>query len=358
VWSRTLLTDLFGVELPIVLAPLGGGPGTAELAAAVSDAGGLGMLGLGYVSPDAARKAVRDVRRLTGRPFGANIFVPRPYAVDEHAMSYAVSVLAPLRRSVGLDDEPVVERYAEDFDAQLEVLLDERVPVVGFVFGVPATHVVEAVHAAGAVVVGTATTVDEGSALRDAGVDVVCAQGAEAGGHRGTFLDDPAAGLVGTMALVPELVDRLGVPVIASGGVMDGRGIVAALALGASAVQLGTAFLRCPEAGTSPPYREALRHATATSTVVTRAFSGKPARGVRNAFVERVPADAPVPDYPVMNALTRELRSRAATLGRADLLSLWAGQGVGLGREMPAGELVRALVSEVEAVLARLARAD
>lgn len=259
--------------------------------------------------------------------------------------------LVPFRESVGLIGPPPATRLGpQDIDAQLDVLLAERVPIVGFTFGVPAAELVARVHASGAVVMGTATTVAEGRALQDAGVDVVVGQGAEAGRHRASFL--ATADPVGLVALVPALVDALDVPVIASGGIMDGRGIVAALALGAGAVQLGTAFLCCAEAGTNPAYRAALAAAGEDATVLTDRFSGKPARGIRNAFVDTFPA-IPVPRYPVMNALTCELRAHAAQQGRADLLSLRAGQGVGHGRERPAGQLVAELTTEVDQVLAR-----
>lgn len=357
-WTRTPVTELLGVDLPIVLAPLAGGPGTPELAAAVSAAGGLGMLGLGYARPDRARADIRRVRELTGRPFGANLFVPQPYRVDAGEVDRAVVALRPYHRELGLPEAPPVDRYAEDFDEQLDVVLAERVPVVGFAFGVPPPGVVGRVKRAGAVLIGTATSVPEGLALQDAGVDLVCGQGAEAGGHRGGFLPGPAgpAGdLIGLVALVPALVDALAVPVVAAGGIMDGRGIAAALALGAGAAQLGTAFLRCPQAGTSPPYRAALAEATGSSTVITSAFSGRPARGVANALSRALDEVPGLPGYPVMNALTRSLRARAAEAGRADLLSLWAGQGVALGRELPAGELVRLLAEETRQVLAGLA---
>lgn len=313
-WSDTAVTRLCGVDLPIVQAPLGGGPGTAELTAAVSGAGGLGILGLGYLPPGEARAVVRRVRALTDRPFGANLFLPEPAAdLEAGVLDTARDALVPFREAVGLDGPPpATDLGGQDVEAQLEVLLAERVPVVGFTFGAPGPELVDRVRAAGAVLMGTATTVDEGRALRAAGVDLVVAQGAEAGGHRATFLPAPeGTEPLGLMALLPALADALDIPVIASGGIMDGRGIVAALALGAGAAQLGTAFLRSPEAGTNPAYRAALASADPAGTVLTDRFSGRLARGLRNTFVERFP-DIPVPPYPVMNALTRELRASAA----------------------------------------------
>lgn len=352
-WTRTRLTAQLGIELPIVLAPLAGGPGTPALAAAVSEAGGLGMLGAGYLSPEKVREAIRGARRLTGKPFGVGLFVPAP-ADSTAGIGEAVDALRPFWSEVGIEETPDVTHAQQDFDEQLQIVLDERVPVVSFTFGVPDRAVVAALKEIGAVVIATATTVAEGLALEDAQVDVVCAQGVEAGGHRGSFLSEGAPDMIGLAALTPQLVDTLQVPVIASGGLMDGRGIVAVLALGASAAQLGTAFLLCPEAGTSEPYRHALTHAAADSTVITEAFSGKPARGLRNRFTDTMAGQSQLPPYPIMNELTREMRRRAAAAGNSDLLSLWAGQGAPLCRQLPAGELVHVLRAEADSVLGSL----
>ncbi len=361
-WRDTRLTRLLGIELPIVGAPLGGGPGTPELAAAVSNAGGLGSLGIAYASPDAIRTAIRGARSLTDRPFQANLFVPPPVAppLDAAVMAHVQALLADLRADLNLPAAlPVPARAAEDFTAQAEVLLDERVPVAGFAFGVPPADLVAALRERGTVVVGTATDVAEGQALLAAGVQVICAQGAEAGGHRGQFLGGdgsdpaPAGDPIATMALVPAMADALDAPLIAAGGLRDGRSVLAVLALGADGAQLGTAFLRTPEAGTNEAYRKALAAADGTETVLTTAFSGKPARGLRNAYVDALGVRPDVPDYPVMNALTGELRAAARAAGRADLQSLWAGQGVASTRDDPAGDLVRTWAAEADALVER-----
>src|SRR5207249_4470536 len=211
-----------------------------------------------------------------------------------------------------------------------------KVPVFSFTFGIPSRAVLDACRRAGMLTMGTATCVAEARALEAAGVDMVCAQGAEAGGHRGVFDRNVEPPLIGTMALVPQIVDAVRVPVIAAGGIMDGRGFAAALALGASAVSMGTAFLRCPEAGTSAPYRAALREARDDATVITRAFSGRAARGLANRFTREMAA-APLAPYQVQNSLTREIRTASARRGDAALLSLWAGQAAALAREVPAG---------------------
>jgi nitronate monooxygenase len=235
------------------------------------------------------------------------------------------------------------------------VVLEERVPVFSFTFGLLPPEDLRALRAAGAFVMGTATSVREARALEAAGVDAIVAQGGEAGGHRGTFLGPPERALTGTLALVPQVVDAVSLPVVAAGGIMDGRGVAAALALGARAASLGTAFLACPESGASRPYKDALlaRAGGDDATAITRAFTGRWARGLRNRFLEELDG-APVLPYPLQHALTADLRREAAKAGKPDLLSLWAGQGAPLARARPAAELVRDVARETEEALARL----
>ncbi|MDQ1641310.1 MAG: nitronate monooxygenase [Actinomycetota bacterium] len=357
-WPSNELTELLGVRWPILQAPMAGGPGSPELAAAVSEAGGLGSLGLGYLSAQAGRAAIGAVRARTDQPFAANLFVPSGAGDGEGEGAVAAArsrdLIRPFLRELGLGDDAATSSPGEPFEAQVAVLVEERVPLVSFTFGAPPPDVVGALHEVGTLVMGTATTVAEALVLETAGCDIVCAQGGEAGGHHGAFVHDPRIDAVGTVALVPAVADTVGLPVVAAGGVMDGRGIVAALALGARAVQMGTAFLRCPEAGTNPAYRAALAAAAESDTVRTSAFSGRTARGVLNRYVEVLGRHPDVARYPVMNALTRELRAAAVAAGSADLQSLWAGQGVALGRDLPAAQLVRVLVEEVAEVLDRL----
>lgn len=366
-WRDTRLTRLLDIELPIVGAPMAGGPSTPELAAAVSHAGALGSLGLGYSTPDQIRDAIRATRELTDAPFQVNLFVPppEPPALDAGAVGHVEGMLAELRADLGLPPRlPVPAEVAVPFPDQVQVLLEERVAVAGFAFGVPPADLVGALRENGSVVVATATSVAEGRALLDAGVQVLCAQGAEAGGHRGQFLGGDGSGPAGegapigdpltTMALVPAMVDALGeAPVIAAGGLRDGRSVLAVLALGADAAQLGTAFLRSPEAGTNEAFRKALAAADGSETVLTTAFSGKPARGLRNAYVDAVGVRPDVPPYPVTHVLTAELRAAARAAGRSDLQSLWAGQGVAGTRELPAARLLGSWVDEIEAILER-----
>jgi nitronate monooxygenase len=352
-WPDTALTARLGLRYPIVLAPMAGGPSTPALVAAVSNEGGLGMIGAGYLSAEATRAAIRAVRELTDRPFGVNVFVPdvMPDA-DTIARTVARSreLLSPYATELGI---PLpAELPINDFDAQAAVLVEERVPVVSFTFGVLSARWVAALQWIGTVVMGTATTVAEGKALEDSGADFVVAQGAEAGAHRATFLGSVDRSLVGTMALVPQMVDALTVPVIASGGIMDGRGIAASMMLGAAGVQLGTAFLATPESGAPAAHKAAVLNATDDSTSVSPVYSGRAARGVINRLGrELAPHAAELPPYPLQNSLTRDLRAAAARAGNAELMSLWAGQGTRLATDLPAAEVFRRLARETGELL-------
>ena len=358
-WRTTDLTRLLGCDLPIVQAPLGGGPGTPELTAAVGTAGGFGIVGGGYLDPDDLADALARTRSLTDRPFGVNLFLaPPPRRTGSEA---ARAALARVAAQLGLDapvpDEP---RGRPDPDGQLEVVLASDARLVTFAFGAPSRQVVGRLHDAGRLVGGTAQSAADARELAGLGVDVVVAQGAEAGGHRGGLPRAAGSGDVpGLMALLPAVVDAadaFDVPVVAAGGIADGRGVAAALVLGAQGVALGTAFLRTPEAGTGTAYRQALAHADETSTVTTSAFSGRPARGLPNAYVRAFDGEPPVevPDFPVMNYLSRPLRTASAAAGTAEAQSLWAGQGVRLARELPAADLVAALVAETGKALAQV----
>lgn len=347
-----------GIDLPILQGPMAGAD-TPALAAAVSGAGALGMLGCGMRSPAAMQEAAAEVRRRTNRPFGMNLFVlPRAPAPDSAALQAPLQRLAPYHAELGLPPPAVPAQWCEDFAAQFEALLVLRPAVASFTFGLLEAAQVARLHAAGMWVIGTATTLAEAQAWAGVGADAVCASGLEAGGHRGTFLGDFEASEVGTLALVPQCVDALAIPVVAAGAIMDGRGIAAAQALGAEAVQMGTAFLACHESGIGAAYRAALAGASATDTRTTRVFSGRPARGIVNTLMRQLQADGQaLPPYPVQNALTGPLRRAAAAQGRADYLSLWAGQGVAAARPMPAAELVALLGREWRAACARVAAA-
>lgn len=352
-WYETPAAAALGVQYPIVQAPMAGVT-TPALAAAVSNAGGLGSLGAAWLPADELRAAIRAVRDLTDRPFMVNLFAwPEPVEADAAAVAAMRELLHATREELGADDpEPSGPDVRAHLADQLEVVLEERVPVFGFIFGIPDFA---AIRESGAVVVGTATTVVEALALEAAGTDLVVAQGWEGGGHRGTF-DRPLGEVdVATMPLVPQVVDAVSIPVLAAGGIMDGRGIAAALALGAAGAWLGTAFITARESQAPGVYRDALARTPVEGTVVTRSFSGRRARMLRSALVERIEQSGVEPaPFPLQLSLTRPLQQAAAARGSTDLMFLLAGQGAALARDLPAEELVDVLVAETTAAIARL----
>ncbi len=350
---RTALTKLLDIERPVIQAPMASAA-TPELVAAVSGAGGLGSLGSAMLAPDEVIEQARAVRELTDRPFNVNFFCHEPPALDDADAARARERFAGPYEEFGLGEppEPSVPETAFD-EARLEALLEIRPAVASFHFGLPEQAAFEAIREAGPRIIASATTVAEAEQLAERGVDAVIAQGAEAGGHRGSFLVDGDDGPVGTLALVPQVVDAVGVPVIAAGGIADGRGLAAALALGAAGAQVGTAFLACPEATIHPLHREALRTTPAEATTITRTFSGRPARALRNRATEEAGED-PLP-YPAQTSLAIPLGVGAAERGSSDFLAMWAGQGAPLADELPAAELVERIVGDAERVLGELA---
>jgi nitronate monooxygenase len=348
-WPTTRAAELLGVRYPIVQAPMAGAT-TAELVAAVSNAGGLGSVGAARTDPEELRATIRRIRELTGRPFGVNVFAWPAFDANADATA-ALAALRPFYDEVGL---PVPGEVRAPFDPpalleqQLAVVVEERVPVFSFTFGIPP---LDDVRAAGAVIAGTATTPDEAVALEQAGVDLVVAQGSEAGGHRGTFLHPFDDGLIGSLALLPAVVDAVDVPVLAAGGIMDGRGIAAALALGAEGAQVGTAFLRSPESALPDAERRLV--ASGRPTTVTDRLTGRPARIVRTRLADELAGLEPLP-FPLQAAATGPVTRAASEQGRDDLAVVLAGQGRSLGRALPAAELMAALVEETDEALARL----
>ena len=346
--------DRLEMENPIILAPMGGAT-TVELAAAACEAGALGFLASAYLNAEKIREESRAMQARTSRLFGNNLFAPRPPVEKPANPQGALDQVGAFHDELGLPPPTFPDLGPDPFDDQLAAVLDGGAQVFSFTFGIPSREAIEAIKARGVFLMGTATRVDEAIALEQAGVDAVIAQGSEAGAHRGTFLGPFEAAMIGTIALVPQIVDAVSVPVIASGGIMDGRGIAAGLALGASAVQMGTAFLTCDESAIPKVYKEAILSAREQDTRVTRAFSGRPARGIINRFIEQIESngDAILP-YPLQNVLTRPLRNAAAKQGRAEFLSLWAGQGVRLARRQTVAQLIARLVDETDAAIGRL----
>ena len=356
--SLTESLELLGLRSPVIQAPMAGGGDTPALVAAVNEAGGLGFVGAAYLTGEQIAERGLAIRQRTALPFGINLFAPTPSPGPAPMTAEAMARVRPFHAELGLPEAEEPTYGGDAFDRQVAALLDSGAAFYSVTFGLPPADSVAAAKARGMRVLGTATTVAEAVALEQAGVDAVIAQGSEAGGHRGSFIGDPAANLVGTMALVPQVADAVGVPVIASGGIMDGRGIAAALALGATAVQMGTVFLTTGEAGIPEAHKAAILAAREDQTRITRAFSGRPARGIVNRFMETV-EDPQAPEavlpFPLQNALTRPLRTAAGKAGRAEFLSLWAGQGLTLAQRRPAGELVADLLRGTEEVRRRLA---
>jgi nitronate monooxygenase len=345
------------LEHPIIQAPMAGGGDTPELVAAVSNAGALGTIGAAYNTPAQIADLAKSVRSRTVRPYGFNLFAPLPPPKTPANVEFALQRVAPFFAELGLPAPSAPAMPASSFSEQLAAVLDTDASFFSFTFGIPPAEAIEAVKRRGMFLMGTATTVDEAVELEKAGVDAIVTQGSEAGGHRGTFGGDFSASMVGTISLVPQIVDAVHLPVIASGGIMDGRGIAAALVLGASAVQLGTAFLTCKESGVPEAYKEAILTAREYETRITRAFSGRPARGIVNRFMTEVEsrgAEETILPFPLQNVLTRPLRTAAARQNRSEYLSLWAGQGVRMARRQSAGELVARLAQETEVAIAKL----
>ena len=341
------LLHRLGIEHPIIAAPMGGGPSTPELVAAVSEAGGMGCLAGAYLTPEQIDGEIRRVRALTGRPFAVNLFAGGYHAGIDRDPAPMLALMREVHGELGLPAPELPAIPPDPFEAQLRVVLDARPAAFSFTFGIPSADAIGRLRAAGIVVLGTATTVEEGRMLADASVDAVIAQGAEAGAHRGTFTGDFDAAMVPTLELTAGIA-ATGVPVVASGGLMDGRDVAAALAAGAQAVQLGTAFVPCPESGAAEVYKQAILAAVDDRTVVTRAFSGRHARGIENDFIQRMRTHAgDILSFPAQNTLTRPMRAAAAKRGEAGYLSLWAGTGAARARRLPAAELVRVLVDEL-----------
>jgi nitronate monooxygenase len=353
----TVLTERLKLQHPVIQAPMAGGADTPDLVAAVGNAGGLGFLGAAYSTPEQIAELGRAVRTKTSRPFGVNLFALLPAPQDVSDAQTAVDRVAPFYAELGLPAPSVPELPRMSFSEQVAACLEIGATAFSFTFGILPTHAIAAIKQQGLFLLGTATTVDEALALENAGVDAVVAQGSEAGGHRGTFLGDFNASMIGTISLVPQVVDAVRVPVIASGGIMDGRGIAAALALGASAVQLGTAFLTCDESGICDAYKQTILDASEDETRITRAFSGRPARGIVNRFMRHIESGSgsdAILSFPLQNVLTRPLRSAATKQNRPEYLNLWAGQGTRLARRQSAANLVTRLAAETGEALDRL----
>ncbi|HEY7845209.1 MAG TPA: nitronate monooxygenase family protein [Bradyrhizobium sp.] len=356
-WPDRRVIDLFKIEFPILLAPMAGAI-DADIAIAVAQGGGLPSVPCALISPEKAREQIKIIRQRVSAPINLNFFCHQAVDADPAREAVWRQRLAPYYREHGLDPAmPINAANRAPFDAAFCDAVEELKPeIVSFHFGLPEASLLKRVKAAGSFVMGSATIVKEAIWLEEHGTDVIIAQGAEAGGHRGMFLTDNIAEQPGTFALVPQVVDAVKVPVIAAGGIADGRGIAAAFALGAAGVQIGSAYLRCPESRVSAPARVALAQAMDDSTVITNVMTGRPARGVANrAMREMGPMCPDAPAFPHSATALGPLKQAAEKLGKVDFTSLWAGQAVRLGREMPAAELTRALAGAALARMSKLA---
>ena len=339
-------TKLTGIDIPLIQAPMAGGPSSPELVAAVSNSGGLGSIGGGYLSPEKLEKQINEVRSVSERPFGVNLFITDP---GKDVTSPNDEIREMLDKYADELDVELTGNVAAfpDFDKQFEVVIESNIRVFSFTFGIPGNKYIEELKRNNIIIIGTATSAGEAVMLEQAGCDAVAAQGFEAGGHRGSFHYKDSVPLVGTIALVPRIADKIDIPVIASGGIMDGRGIFAALSLGASAVQMGTAFLTCEEAEVNQSWIDLLLESEDTSTVLTNAYTGKFARGIGTRFTTEMKRfENEIPEYPSQHQHTRELRARAKDLNNKDFMSFWAGQGSSMCKKTKASELIKELVKE------------
>jgi len=355
-WPHTRLSAALGVRHPIIQGPFGSGLSSIELAAAVSNAGALGSFGVHHLEPDQIIATVDELRRRTGEPFAVNLWISthdEPEAdMTPARWAAAVDRLRPLYDELETEPPAHPGRFSPTFDEQVEAVLAARPPVFSWVYGIPEAGILDAFREREIVTVGTAITADEAVALDQAGVDVIVASGAEAGGHRAAFLDKAEHSLVGTMALVPVVADEVAAPVVAAGGIADARGIVAALALGAEGVQIGTAFLATEQSGAPAAHKEALFSAAARRTRLTRAFTGRLARGIGNRMIDELgPNDPRIAPFPYQARLVRPLREAALAQGRTDVLALWSGQAAPLLRHRDAGSLLDDLLAQTSELL-------
>ena len=348
-WNNTRITRMLGLDHPIVQGAFGGGMSRVALAAAVSNGGGLGSFGAHHLDGDAITALIAELHAATDRSFAVNLWVPipgEPTELDQDTWERAAELLTPWLERLGIERAPFAPRRSIPFEEQVDALLAAAPPVFSFVFGVPAPKILAEAKRRGILTLGTATNIDEGRALDEAGIDIVVASGYEAGGHRTSFLR-PASDSLATGPLTAILSSRLSAPVVAAGGIADGRGIASALMLGAEAAQLGTAFLATEESGASPSHRAALLDSRAEATALTRAFSGRWARGIRNRMLDELePQQAELPPYPLQQWLMQEIKAAAVAAGDSDAMSMWAGQGAPL---LPGPRTARQALDELVA---------
>src|ERR1700730_895967 len=349
-WNQNRLTAKLGIEYPIIQGPLGG-LSSQTLTSAVSNCGGLGSFGAHSLPPDAINDGIAEIRSLTSKPFAMNLWVSvedeGARTADENGFNKSLAPLVADLAALGAPHPRYKPYSPKRFEDQARVLLDANVPAFSFIYGITAREILEECRAKGIVTIGAATTPEEGAALQEAGVDAIVASGFEAGGHRGSFLRSADDSLTGTLSLVPQIVDIVDVPVIAAGGIGDARGLIAALALGAEGIQMGTVFLSCEESGASRLHREALLRKNAGHTGLTKGFTGRLARGIHNRLMEELNRrGVEILPYPLQRGLVRNLSIAAEAAGQSDLMPLWAGQSANLSACTNVPAFLNALIAE------------
>jgi nitronate monooxygenase len=350
------VTKLLDIEYPIIQAPMAGGITTSKLVAEVSNSGGLGMIGAGYMTPNQIREQIKEINQSTSKFVGINLFVPQEFNANENDINLAKQILQPICEQLILHhtdnlEIPTFNNVLEAFHEQIKIVIEEKIPVCSFTFGIPSKEVINELKRNKIILIGTATTVREAVEIEKSGMDLVVVQGSEAGGHRGNFIQGHQESLVGLMSLIPQVVDNVSIPVIAAGGIMDGRGLMAAICLGAKGVQMGTAFLTCTESGAHSLHKEGILKAHEDETVLTRAFSGKWARGIKNKFiVEMQNQETSLPEFPVQNTITQSIRKASTFQNNPDFMSLWSGQSPRLAKIQTVGTLIKNIISEAKKI--------
>ena len=351
-WPDTALTTRLGIRYPIIQAPMSGGPGTPQLVAAVSNAGGLGSLAGAHLSAAKLRREIEDIRALTDQPFAVSLAAAYPAKPNPLRIARSEELLAPFRQELGLPTQAPSLPDPPQLAEQLEVIIEMGVPALSFIFGAPDADDVYRLHEAGVTLFGNATHLLEAIVLEESGMDCIIGQGAEAGGLRATFIGNPEQGLIGNMILIPLLTKHIQIPIIAAGGIMDGRGIAAAHLLGAAGVQMGTAFLACNESGAHPAYKALLGASSETSTMLTKVFAGRYGRVLRNRIANALHVhEAELPGFPLQMLLSRDVQRAATKCGSTEHMALWAGQGCHLCEERPAAELLEIWVAQTTQLL-------
>lgn len=347
-WTNNRLAEFLKIKIPLIQAPMAGAAMNPALIAAVSNAGGLGSLGAGYLTPDQIRQSIQQIRKCSDQPFAVNLFIPGNYCVTSEEQEKARQAVQACCPELEFEIPPISQPFTPSFEQQMEVILEEQVPVFSFTFGVPNATWIDKFKREGIVLIGTATNLEEAKKLQKHGIDIVVAQGQEAGGHRGTFIGRPEDSLSNTHVLVELFASVIKIPVVAAGGIMDAAGIEKMLSVGAQGVQMGTVFLTCHESDIHPQFKKLLLENKQDKTTLTRAFSGRLARGLNNDFITRMkPYEETILEYPLQNSLTRPMRKRAEQLNRTEFMSMWAGRNGHLCQDVSVVEIIQAVCEQL-----------